>query len=99
MPQHKITKEDLEELCDDIAATFPDASETACQAMRHFIMQRLNKTDWMERSQLIIAQQNIEKWFEAQEPEEKEHFQNIYEYTIKKLEAALQNPLGLERLQ
>lgn len=98
MSQPRITKKELEELCDDIAATFDSASETACQAMRNFIMQRLDNTGWMERSELTIAHRNIERWFKRLEPEEKEHFRKVYEYTTKKLERALKKPLGTERL-
>ena len=98
MSQSKITKEELEVLCDDIAAIFVSAPEAKILAMRHLIMERLNKLGWMERSQLIIALQNIEKWFGELEPEEKEDLRKAYEYTRKKLEAALKKPLGLERL-
>ncbi len=94
-----ITKNDLRDMCDDIGATFPDRDKSAAvDAMTKFIMERLGKMEWMERSQLTIALKNVEKWFEQQEPEEKEHFQKVSDYVVNKLRMALKSPVGSERI-
>ena len=93
MAQARITKVELNEMCEDFYATFPDDRQTpGIDAMRRLIMARLGELEWMDRSQLSTALQNVEKWFGLQEKDEVEHFQRVFDYVSQKLKTALALP-------
>jgi hypothetical protein len=95
----RVTKAELQAVCDDLAATFSKDYQTkGVDAMTKLIMDGLRSAEWMEKDQIKIAVGNIAGWYAKLEDFEREIYAHAYHYISQKLDRALHAPSWYERL-
>jgi hypothetical protein len=84
MSRWRFTSANNQAVRDDFAATFPyDYQTKAVDAMNTLLKNGLRGAEWMEKDQIKIALRNVERWYEKQPMDEREHFARSYRYLCR----------------